>query len=149
MPGAGMIELGVGIGGRIGIREDERPGGVEGGTIGIKGRVLEETPVGRTAEGVGTVKVEDSELAGRLGIDGSGRSGNSGPAQPNSIKWMATLHSFSSLNMGKRRLTEVAPPHCLFLTIVPSGEQRAVCLQMAPSGIPKEKTTSVSISVET
>ena len=128
------------------------------GETGIEEKALEDTPVGRISEGeerVGISVVEnrtDSELAGRLGsegIDGAGSSGNSGPSQPNSIKWIATLHFFSSLNMGRRRLTEVAPPHCLFLTTVPSGEQRDVCLQMAPSGMPNEKTTSVSMSVVT
>lgn len=161
--GSGMLE--VGNGGRIGGSEPEPDGtlGMEkldGETTGIEEKVLEDTPVGRTPEGVERVAdsdvenpLEASELdAGRLGsegIDGAGSSGNSGPSQPNSIKWIATLHFLSSLNMGRRRLTEVAPPHCLFLTTVPSGEQRVVCLQMAPSGMPKEKTTSVSISVET
>jgi hypothetical protein len=38
--------------------------------------------------------------------------------------------------LGSTTVTFLAPPHWLFLTVVPSVEQELFCLQMEPSSMP-------------
>ena len=47
------------------------------------------------------------------------------------------------------KVTDLAPPHWLFSTVVPPALHAAVCLQLDPSGIEKMKSSSVSNETET
>jgi hypothetical protein len=90
----------------------------------------------------------DAELEpGKSGV--VGYVGNFARPQPNLIRWMAILHLSLSLDLGKRKYTAVAPPHCLFVISVPSGEHGCVSLQVEPSGIEYAKVTSVGCSTVT
>jgi hypothetical protein len=47
---------------------------------------------------------------------------------------------------GRTTVTFFAPPHCVFLTVVPSEEQEDLCLQVDPSSMPYWNSNSTSNS---
>jgi hypothetical protein len=71
--------------------------------------------------------------------------------QSNPIECIPTSHSLFPLPLlgGIWNETDLAPPHWVFSTVVPSELQEAVCLQVEPSGMEKIKSSSVSNETET
>ena len=48
--------------------------------------------------------------------------------------WTPMLQGFWGVSLGSLNVTEVAPPHWVFLTSDPDFEQETVCLQVSPLG---------------
>jgi hypothetical protein len=63
--------------------------------------------------------------------------------------WIPTLQvGLLGGGVGRTTVTFLAPPHCVFLTDVPSEEQEHFCLQVEPSSMPYWNSNSISNSTE-
>ncbi len=115
---------------------------VEAGTVGITGSVPGALPVGPA----GVVELAGVEY-GTLGLVGDKdevddsvlglletETLRAGGPQLKPTLWTPMLHGFWGVSLGSLNVTEVAPPHCVFLTSDPDFEQDTVCLQVSPLG---------------
>lgn len=122
----GMVTGGVPVAGAVAVPTLERfPVGMLNGLL-IKG--IERGPDGRE------LGAEDRETVTE-GIDG-GLDGMLGGPQSKLTRWIPTSQSEWSESLGIWKVTEVAPPHCEFLTVVPDLEHGAVCLHTSPLSYP-------------
>ena len=63
--------------------------------------------------------------------------------------WIPTLQVGEFFGgVGRTTVTFFAPPHCVFLTDVPSEEQEHFCLQVEPFSMPYRNSNSTSNSTE-
>jgi hypothetical protein len=63
--------------------------------------------------------------------------------------WIPTLQVGELFGgVGRTMVTFLAPPHCVFLTDVPSEEQEHFCLQVEPSSMPYCNSNVTSNSTE-
>lgn len=132
------------------------PGAVplEVGTVGTTGSVPGALPVGMTGSVPGALPLGTAgvvELAGveygTLGLVGDKdevddsvlgllemETLREGGPQLKPTLWTPMLQGFWGVSLGSLNVTEVAPPHCVFLTSDPDFEQDTVCLQVSPLG---------------
>ena len=98
----------------------------EGIDRGPDGRKLGAENWGKGAEEL------DGGPDGRMG----GLDGMVGGPQSKLTRWIPMSQSEWMESLGSWKVTEVAPPHCEFLTVVPDFEHGEVCLQTSPLSYP-------------
>jgi hypothetical protein len=129
---------------------------VQGVVVGPAGAVVGAAPVeiSGTVTGTETGVVVGTETTGTETGTVEGELGELVEVWPpvlglqsNPIEYIPNPQSSTSLWSGIDQLTEVAPPHWSLETSVPSDPHLVVKEHLLPSGMPKLKSTSVSLSV--
>ena len=69
--------------------------------------------------------------------------------QSKPILWTPTSQLLFFALSGNLKVTDLAPPHCVFSTVEPPAEQGARCLHVDPSDMPYKKSSSVSKETDT
>jgi hypothetical protein len=105
------------------------------------------TPITGVLLDVGTSGVGVADGVSEAVSAGGVYVGLPGP-QTNPMLPIPRSQSSCSLSSGSSNPTDVAPPHWSLVTSVPAEEHRAFFLQVEPSGMPKEMTTSASTEVK-